>query len=188
MVMEVSQEDGAGAQDLYRGCSTGRGQVSTSRGWIHETLFAVQLLPPAGSKWLSQQDRSGHPYPSRDNKKEMRHQDSTSNPDVYLQVIKISGTLKKSTEKIKIGQGQHHDQERIVAFDHPSSLVSLTFFFLQSSSVYAPLYTRYSAASSPWSWNLQWHPDSKEKKNYLCCTNEYFQHSRNNSDGNDMQH
>jgi len=41
MVMEVSQEDGAGAQDLYRGCSTGRGQVSTSRGWIHETLFAV---------------------------------------------------------------------------------------------------------------------------------------------------
>ena len=33
MVMEVSQEDGPRAQDLYRGCSTCRGQVSTNRGW-----------------------------------------------------------------------------------------------------------------------------------------------------------
>jgi len=33
--------------------------------------------------------------------------------------------------------------------------------------VYAPLYTRCSAASSPWSWNLQWHPDSKEKKRII---------------------
>ena len=31
-------------------------------------------------------------------------------------------------------------------------------------------------------------PPETTKKNYLCCTNEYFQHSRNNSDGNDMQH
>jgi len=33
MVMEVSQEDGPRAQDLYRGCFTCRGQVSTNRGW-----------------------------------------------------------------------------------------------------------------------------------------------------------
>jgi hypothetical protein len=43
-----------------------------------------------------------------------------------------------------------------VAFDHQSSLVSLTSF-LQSSSVYAPLYTRRSTVSSPWSWHPQWH-------------------------------
>ena len=135
------------AQELYRGCSTGWGQVSASRGWIDDTLFAIRLLPLAWPKWLS---AAGSIRSSIS----LRRQQPKA--DVYRWVIQISKTLKtlsSMTNRDWIGEASWLGEDQ----------VALTSFS-QSSSVYAPLYTRHSTTSSPWPWHLHLQLIQKKKK------------------------